>query len=225
MLGRGCAAVEPASFEVVPAVHLQKRRLVRPDGSHLDIQPVPKVRELAGKGMVCVVDFDGLRRNKADLGTLRKMAEKGNVWADAGSRFATDAMDLLIAGAERATLRWAALAGEKELREAHEVVEPGALLLGLEYRGAIVPSRQLGADEGKALALARELGLGIVVIDLARAGSKAGFDRSLASRFESTGLERWFAGGIRDSQDARDLEALGYKGCLVGSAMLEGSWA
>jgi uncharacterized protein related to proFAR isomerase len=32
-------------------------------------------------------------------------------------------------------------------------------------------------------------------------------------------LDRWFTGGVRHTQDAHDLEAMGYKGCLVATAM------
>lgn len=214
---------EAPAFEVVPTLHIARRRLVRPDGSVEGRDPVARARELAAKGLVCLVDFDGLRRNKADLDTLRRIADRGRVWADAGSRFATDAMDLLVAGAERVTLRWSALAGEAELREAHGLGEPGALLLGLEYRGGFVPNPALRGDESLALALARELGLGVVVIDLARAGTMEGHDAGLAARFADLGLERWFAGGIRSLAEVRQLEERGYRGCLVGTALLGGA--
>lgn len=213
--------MEPGTFETVPMVRLQKRRLVAADGSPAPEPAVERVRELAAKGPVCVVDLDGLRRNKADLDTLRKMGERGHLWVDGGSRFATDAMDVLVAGAERATLRWSHLADEGELREAHEMSD--ALLLGLEYeRGAFVRNPLLPAGEAGVLALARELGLGVVVIDRdAAADPLRGPDRALASRVQSTGLERWFLGGVRGEGDARDLEAMGYRGCLVDAAARE----
>lgn len=211
---------EPGTFEVVPLAQLQKRRLVKADGS-LDKDAVDRVRELAAKAMVCVLDLDGLRRNKADLDTLRKMAEKGNVWADAGSRFATDAMDVLVAGAERVTLRWAHLAGESELREAHEMSD--ALVLGLEFRGGVFQANPLlRAGEEQVVALARELGVAIAVID--QDPKPGGVDRNLASRFQSTGLERWYLGGVRDGGDARELQALGYRGCLVAAEQAQGVW-
>jgi uncharacterized protein related to proFAR isomerase len=215
--------VEPGTFELVPAVHIQRNRVVHPgDLSPLEgPKPAERIRELAAKGLVCVVDHDGLQRNRANLDTLRRGAEKGNVWADAGSRFATDAMDLLVAGAERATLRWATLASEGELREAAEVSD--SVVLGLEYNGPMVPNPVVQGDEGRALALARELGLGICVLDLARTGRGQGFDRSLASRFASTGLARWFGGGVRGGEEARELEAMGYAGALLEAAA-EGGW-
>lgn len=220
--------MEPGSFEVIPTLYLQRRKLVTHAGEPLAEPAVPKIRELASKGFVCVVDLQGLGRNKADLDTLRQAADKGNVWADAASRFATDAMDLLVAGASRVTLRWSALADETELREACEFAEEDAIVLGLEYEGPSVarrmlPNRQLGGED-RALALARELGLGIAVLDLERAGSLHGVDRGLASRHTASGLARWYGGGLRDMEDSRALEAMGYRGCFVGSAMLRGAW-
>ncbi|HEV8361324.1 MAG TPA: HisA/HisF-related TIM barrel protein [Candidatus Thermoplasmatota archaeon] len=214
--------MEPGSFVVVPTVYLRKRKLVRADGAPTGEDVVPAVRSLAAKGLVCIVDLDGLARNKADLDTLRKVADKGNVWVDAGSRYATDAMDLIVAGAERVTLRWSALVDEEELREAQAVSD--ALVLGLEFDGAFQAHPKLGG-EARAQELARELGLDVAVLDLARAGSVAGADRALAARFQSTGLPRWFAGGVRDMTDARELEALGYKGCLVAGPWREGGSA
>lgn len=203
--------VEPGEFEVVPFVQLQKRHLLRPDGEAEPQPAVERVRALAAKGLVAVIDADGLRRNKADLDTLRKMGEKGNLWADAGSRFGTDAMDLFVAGAERVTLRWHHLADEAELREAHEMSD--ALFLGLEFRGgAFQPHPALGGED-RATALARELNLPVVVLD---PGAKPGnLDRSLAARLQSSGLDRWFLGGIRDGGDVAALKELGYRGCLV----------
>lgn len=203
--------VEPGEFEVVPFVQLQKRHLLRADGAP-DPQPaVPRVRDLAAKGLVCVIDLDGLRRNKADLDAVRKMAEKGNVWADAGSRFGTDAMDLLVAGAERATLRWHHLADEAELREAHEMSD--ALVLGVEFQGGQFQAHPKLGGEDRALALARELNLGLaVLVPEAKPGH---LDRAVATRFASSGLDRWYLGGVRDAGDAATLKELGYKGCLV----------
>ena len=210
--------MEPGAFEVIPQLTLMKRKLVQPgDWERVEgADPVAKARELAPKGLLSIVDLDGLQRNKADLDTLRKCAEKGNVWADAGSRFATDAMDVIVAGAERITLRWSTLAGEDELRELAEMSD--AVWLGLEYNGAFVPNPLVKGDEGYARGLARDLNLGIAVIDLARTGTKQGFDKGLAARFDSSGLDRWFAGGVRDQADARELEAMGWRGCMVGAA-------
>ncbi|MCA1813355.1 MAG: hypothetical protein LC624_05315 [Halobacteriales archaeon] len=209
--------MEPGAFETIPQLTLQRRRLVQPGSwEPLAAEPVPRARELAAKGLVSIVDLDGLQRNKADLDTLRKCADKGNVWADAGSRFATDAMDVLVAGAERITMRWSTLAREEELRELAEMSD--AVWLGLEHNGAFVPNPLVRGDEGHARAIAKDLNLGIVVIDLARTGTRRGFDKGIAARFDSSGLDRWFTGGVRDTADAREVEAMGYRGCLVGAA-------
>lgn len=216
--------MEPGSFEVLPAVFVRGRRVVQP-GSWEPVQgppPAERIRALAAKGMVYVVDLDGVQRNKADLDTLRRAAEKGNVWADAGSRFATDAMDALVAGAERLTLRWATLASEDELREAAALSD--SLALGIEFHGPMVPNPLVRGDERHALALAADLGLDVVVLDLAREGRDGGFHRDTAARLQGTGVRRWFAGGVRSREEARELEAMGYQGCIVDAAAFEEGW-
>jgi len=208
--------VEPGTFEMLPMVRLRRRRLVDAEDHVLEQDPVAAVRARAPRGRIAyVIDQEGLGRNKADLDTLRKIADKSSVWVDAGSRFATDAMDLLVAGAERVTLRWSALADEEELREAAEVSEPDRLILGLEMDGGLVGNDHIPGGEDRLLALARELGLGLIVLDLARAGRSDGLDRALAARFRDTGVPRWFAGGVRADGDPADLEGMGYRGCVV----------
>lgn len=210
-----CSPVEPGQFQVMPSLRVHKRRVVDDQGQVVDRDAAGAVKALAAKGPVWVFDLDGLGRNKADLDSLRKAGDRGNVWVDAGSRFATDAMDVLVAGAERAALRWDHLASEAELSEAVEMSD--ALLLGLVFdRGRFQRNPLLEGDEQRVLGVARDLGLGIAVIDATRRDLPGGgADRNLAARFTSTGLDRWFVGGVRDEADARELESLGYAGAVL----------
>jgi uncharacterized protein related to proFAR isomerase len=209
-----CSPVEPGTFQVMPSLRVHKRRVVDAQGQVVDRSAADAVKALAAKGPVWVYDLDGLGRNKADLDTLRKAGDRGNVWVDAGSRFATDAMDVLVAGAEKATLRWDHLASEAELAEAVEMSD--ALLLGLVFdRGQFQRNPLLEGDEQRVLGVARDLGMGIAVIDATERPIPGGADRNLAARFAATGLDRWFVGGARDEADAREVEALGYQGAVL----------
>jgi hypothetical protein len=50
-------------------------------------------------------DIDGIEKNKPNLCTYQKIAEKRNIWVDTGPRTLGDVVDLLMAGANKITIR------------------------------------------------------------------------------------------------------------------------
>lgn len=210
---------------LIPCIHVSQGTVASP-AAPVDGKPAREVGEalLAKHGKLCIVDLDGIQGNKPDLPLLQKLSRRGEVWADAGSRFAHDAMDLVVAGAHRVTLRLHTLASRDELAEAVDLLEEP--FLGVEVRaGEVVLNEALGVDApDRARDLVRSLDAGLVVIHLDRAGTVQGFDRILARRFAAEGRERWFAGGVRRREEVEELEKMGYDGVLVSRALLEGAW-
>ena len=116
-------------------------------------------------GRVVLTDVAGVRANDADLEFLQLASRRRPIWADAGSRYADDAMDLFIAGAETVTMRWNTLDDVDELAQAVEVCQPGTLFLGLEYpRGRFLGHRSDTRDAAEVVRFAEELGVGIVFL-------------------------------------------------------------
>ena len=195
------------AFETVPMLHLDRRRFPEyPTGD-----PEAVLTQLARAfGRVALVDVQGVRRNEADLEFVQQAARRRSVWVDAGSRFATDAMDLFVAGAETVTMRWNTLDSPEELREAAEVTQHGSLLLGLEFpRGGFLKHPKDGRSAHEAAAFAESLGLGLVLLTDAGADLRA-LPTSTAARF--------VAGVPRDR--ALAAQELGYQGALLAPTEL-----
>lgn len=190
------------TFETLPVVHLERGRFPE----YPDAAPEDALTRLARRfGRVVVVDADGVRRNEPDLGFLQTTSRKRALWLDAGSRYADDAMDLYVAGAEAVTLRWNTLDSATELEEAASLCQPGTLHLALEFpKGRFLAHRKDGrsAEEVAALAAANSLGLVLLVdsFDALRAAPTAPMGRYVQ------GLGR---------ADAMRAQELGFQGALL----------
>jgi phosphoribosylformimino-5-aminoimidazole carboxamide ribonucleotide (ProFAR) isomerase len=112
----------------MPCILLRKGRVCRPgeDG------PVPS-RTAAGADVdifdvldalspqyrsVYLVDLDGIERNDPQLEYIQEVSRDTTLWVDAGVRNADGAIDILVAGADRAVLSSSYLRGPRELKRA-----------------------------------------------------------------------------------------------------------
>lgn len=150
------------TFETLPVVHLDLGRFPEYPGQDPDHVLTTLARRF---GRVVLTDVNGVRRNDADLEFIQLASRKRAIWADAGSRYADDAMDLFVAGAEAVTIRWNTLDDPDELHEAVDVCQPGTLFLALEYpRGRFLPNARDARSAEEVAKLADELGVGLVLI-------------------------------------------------------------
>jgi len=205
------------SFARLPVVHLEGGALKEFPG-----EPAPEALARLTKAHkeVYLVDADGLRANKADLDLIRDSSRNASLWVDGGSRYATDVMDLFVAGAERVTARWNTLHSMAELEEAASFSED--LFLGIEFRHGFIDNKRDPAGTPEALfRRVEELGIGLVVIDLL-AATATQVDQNLArtgARFRGT---KWYAGGRGGAYDLESLESLAYSGILLPASALPG---
>lgn len=150
------------TFETLPVVHLDEGRFPEYPGDETDRVLTSLARRF---GRVVIVDTAGVRKNDADLEFLQLAARHRPVWADAGSRYADDAMDLFVAGASAVTMRWNTLDRPQELVDASDVCEPGTLFLALEFpRGEFLRHARDKRDAAEVARFAEELGVGLVYI-------------------------------------------------------------
>lgn len=150
------------TFETLPVVHLDEGRLPEFPGQ----DPERVLTSLARRfGRVVLVDVAGIRSNDADLEFVQSASRRRPIWADAGSRYADDAMDLFVAGAEAVTMRWNTLTGSEELVAAVEVCDPGTLFLALEFpRGRFLANARDGRSAADVARFAEEHGVGLVLL-------------------------------------------------------------
>lgn len=197
------------AFETLPVIHLEHGRF--PEYPQDDAERV--LTELARRfGRVVLVDAAGVRANDADLEFIQTACRKRSIWLDAGSRYATDAMDLFIAGAEAVTMRWNTLHRPVELEEAAAVCQPGTLFVGLEYpRGAFLAHRKDKRTDVDVMRYAEELGVGIVLM----------LDQPTADdlrRLPPAMTHRYVQGA--PAPLVADAQAMGFSGLLVAPAHL-----
>lgn len=197
------------TLDVVPVVHLDARRFPEYPGD----EPERVLTELTRRfGRVAIVDVGGVRANDVDLEFIQKVARKRSLWLDGGSRYATDAMDLFVAGAEWVTLRWNTLGAEKELEEAASLAQPGALFVGLEFpHGEFLPNPRDRRSADEVVRLAEVHGAGIVYIIPPDAPPE------LARTLPGASTPRF----VQGARGAVDLQTWGYQGALVPPTHLE----
>lgn len=205
------------AFEVVPLVQSHRRRLVAVPGG--DTEPARVLTELSrAYGQVALIDQEGVERNTPDLEFIQDNSRHAALWVDGGSRFGTDAMDVLVAGARRVTLRWSLLDSPDELEESADLAEPSSLALALEHRdGAFVRNRRArDHSAGDALARADGLGVPVIVIDV---GGRA-FNASLMHALPASATERWWAAVVDAPARLAELERAGFTGVLAPAAQM-----
>jgi histidine biosynthesis protein len=134
---------------LVPCLMLSKGRIMLPaeggpspartkDGGAFDLFQVSD-RLLAEYDRLYVVDLDGMDRNQPQLDYLQEIAQGGEIWVDAGVRNSDGAIDILVAGAQRAILSTAFLQGERELHRAWRLSTD--LVFEIEVRNGQVASQ------------------------------------------------------------------------------------
>jgi Histidine biosynthesis protein len=186
---------------LVPNAYLDSGRIVEPISDRFEAvldemgKPVDPFdvadRLVAGFQRFCVIDLEGLRRNRAQLEYLQELSRSGEMWVDAGLRTGDQVIDILVTGARRAILSTAYLLGPKELRRAWRLSTE--ILFAVEAEGAVVRSRGNdwdGQPVPEAVANARAVG----VVDLILRSRNSAVDWSLV-RLLAAGGPLWVAGG------------------------------
>jgi phosphoribosylformimino-5-aminoimidazole carboxamide ribonucleotide (ProFAR) isomerase len=134
---------------LVPCLMISKGRIMLPaeggpapaskkDGGAFDLFEIAD-RLMADYDRLYVVDLDAIDRNQPQLDYLQEIAQGGEIWVDAGVRNADQAIDVLVAGAQRAILSTAFLHSEKELRRAWRLSSD--LVFEVEVRAGAVAAR------------------------------------------------------------------------------------
>ena len=115
--------------------------------------------------LLYLADLDGLEENDPQLEYVQELSRDMSLWVDSGVRKADQAIDVLVAGAQKAVLSSAYLRGPKELRRAWRLSTE--LVFEVETvdgrLGKVDPSWET-TDPVEIVRMAREVGVGSVVL-------------------------------------------------------------
>jgi Histidine biosynthesis protein len=110
-------------------------------------------------------DLDGLEENDPQLEYIQELSRDMSLWVDSGVRKADQAIDVLVAGAQKAVLSSAYLRGPKELRRAWKLsTELVFEVETVEGRLGRVDPGWSTADPFEIVRAARDVGVGSVVV-------------------------------------------------------------
>ena len=148
---------------------------------------------------IYLVDLDGIERNDAQLEYVQEFSRDVDLWVDTGVPTAEAAIDVLVAGAERAVLSSAALAGPQELKRAWRLSTDWVFEIELVGGGARTRRRYWESTEPLALA---ETARGIGLSDLVLSPREEEPDWNLV-RALSAGGPTWINGTFTTGQKSR----------------------
>jgi phosphoribosylformimino-5-aminoimidazole carboxamide ribotide isomerase len=187
------------------------------------------VREAFGLDELYVADLDAIAGGPGQRQIVAALAREARVMVDAGVREVGAVRALLVVGAASVVIGTETLTDGAALEQLRAAIPDARLVLSLDLRAERVlsPDAEL-AGLGAAEALAHLMPYGVrevIVLDLARVGSRAGPDvalvRELHTRFPE--LELLAGGGVRHVGDLRALADAGATGALVATALHGGA--
>ncbi len=153
------------------------------------------------------------------------------VLLDAGLRRATDARNLMAAGAAAIIAGSETLGGWADLEALVREYGPERVIFSLDLRGGAVmaDNPQLGAANPEQI-LATATGCGVqtaLLLELAAVGSEGGPPLGMARRLLQAvpSVELLVGGGVRDAADLARLAGVGVAGALVATALHNGRLA
>ena len=232
-----------SDFNVIPAIDLRGRRVVRLQQGDFDREtvygddPVEVAERFADAGatILHVVDLDGARAGEpTQLDILGEVAAavgtRAMVEAAGGIRSMRDADAAFHAGAGHVVFGTAALQDPDLVRDAVATHGPESIAIAVDVRdgravgnaweGAAGP---LAADVIRAMTDAGAVWFEVTAID--RDGLLGGPDLALLDALGRVGSGRMVAsGGIRDVGDAVAVHNLRCAGVIVGRALYDGAF-
>jgi Histidine biosynthesis protein len=154
----------PAGPSLMPCIMLRHGRICRPgedgpvparrpDGKEFDVFDVLDVLS-PNYSSVYLVDLDGIERNDPQLEYIQEISRETTLWVDSGVRRADQAIDILVAGAERAVLSSSYLEGPRELKRAWRLSPELVFEIELANGGLAPIDPAWGATDPASLAAA-----------------------------------------------------------------------
>jgi len=91
-------------MEIIPLIYVKNRKIyTEKEGKPVSLDEV--LEQMDEEDSIYFLDIDGIEKNKPNLCTYQRITEKQDIWVDAGPRVLGDVVDLIMAGANRITIR------------------------------------------------------------------------------------------------------------------------
>ncbi len=165
----------PAGPNLIPCLLLRKGQVCLPgpdgplparrnDGRAFDIFDVIDALT-PSYSLLYLADLDGLERNDPQLEYIQELSRDIPLWVDSGVRRADQAIDVIVAGAQRAVLSSAYVRGPRELRRAWRLSTDLVFELETQEGGTVSADAAWGMnDPMEIVGAARAVGYDAVVV-------------------------------------------------------------
>lgn len=165
---------------------------------------------------IMVVDLNGIESNRPQVELIQELGALGEVWVDAGLRYAESAIDILVAGASAVVLCTKNVAGVDQLAAAVEMSD--SVFLGIDWDGAVVGedeqfrhmSPRSLRDVASNLKFPR-----LVFTDLGRSARRKPLESEIIRELAAGPIPVHVGGGVTEA-DLEALGKLGAAGALLG---------
>jgi hypothetical protein len=160
---------------LVPCMMLRRGQVCLPgpegpvvalDAQQAPLDPFDVVDRLTGTyRRLYLVDLDGIERGVPQLAYMQELSRDISLWVNAGVPTADLAIDILVAGAERAVLSTESLRGPIEVRRAWKLSTDWAFEIEISPSGTLIASKDWPSRDLLTIVdSVREVGIGDVVI-------------------------------------------------------------
>jgi len=184
-------------------------------------------RDRFGLSELYVADLDAIEGRAPQDRLASSLAAVGAVWLDAGVSSADGARRVLTLGAAHVVVGLETLASWEALDEMC-AVGGARIAFSLDLRDGKPLGNERVSCGGSVHAVAARAGeagvASIIVIDLARVGTRGGLDAGLVARVHEAAPHAALlaGGGVRGPDDLARLDDAGCDGALVATALLDG---
>jgi phosphoribosylformimino-5-aminoimidazole carboxamide ribotide isomerase len=218
---------------VIGVIDLLDGRAVRAHAGRRDrYEPIGDAVDLARRFVdrhnlteLYVADLDAIEQGRPASLTIRRIADIGvPLWLDAGVSSLDRARHALDLGAAHVVVGLETLRSFDALQAICDGIGGERVAFSLDLRdGEPIAGGAIPRETPERLAaLAAAAGAGsVIVIDLARVGTRVGLDFALIARVREAvpGLTLLAGGGVRGTEDLETLASAGCDGALVATAL------
>ncbi len=191
---------------------------------------VAQAFERLGFSELYVADLDAITANNRSSLAVKQIGKSSSIrlTVDGGISDIGSAEEIMQIGVSKVVIGTETLSNIASVQEAIQSFGADRVMLSLDLREGRLLSKLNSEVQHDPLSLLRllcDMGVSqIIVLDLAKVGSREGVDTSFLKPFlRNFRLKVFVGGGVRDCADLLELEAIGIEGALLATALHSGA--